>query len=392
MGLNDRTVIRGGYGLFYAFAPNDGVQQTEGYLHRFENQIFYDGRSNFTTLRDGYWGWFDGPKPSFEQSLQRACDVNNVAGCVYRSLTQEINYPGRKTSYSHQASAGVQHQLGMDMSVEVNYTFTGGRREESAQQVNLRYNPATGANYPFSDINSPRAFPQWGAVNFELLEGWSNYHGVDLTFTKRFSHRWQLTATTTRSWFRDADPRRDQWYIGSDGIVARTPIGFPLARDMGGEYTFAGSASGGGFQQGGDQRQRAVLNGIWDIGRGVQLSGLYFYGSGERYRVTYGSDLRDEAGGSPVTLQRLRRDGSIIPRNSLVGLPLHRVDMRLQKRIAISDRVQLFGMFEVFNLFNHANYGAYTTNENNRSYGKPSFSDNNAYQPRMLQLGFRTTF
>src|SRR5438445_1270377 len=87
----------------------------------------------------------------------------------------------------------------MDMSVEVNYVFTGGRREETAQQVNLTYNPATGANYPFSDI-SRRAFPQWGAVNFELLEGWSNYHGVDLTFTKRFSHRWQVTATTTRSW------------------------------------------------------------------------------------------------------------------------------------------------------------------------------------------------
>jgi len=215
---------------------------------------------------------------------------------------------------------------------------------------------------------------------------------VDLTFTKRFSRRWQLTATTTRSWFRDADPRRDQWYIGGDGIVARRPIGFPLARDMGGEYTFAGAASGGGFQQGGDQRQRAVLNGIWDIGRGVQLSGLYFYGSGERYRVTYGSDLRDEAGGNPVVLQRYRRDGSIIPRNGLVGLPLHRVDMRLQKRIAISDRVQLFGMFEVFNLFNHANYGSYTQNENSPSYGLPSFSDNPAYQPRMLQLGFRTTF
>src|SRR5881396_67946 len=75
-GLNDRTVLRGGYGLFYAFSPNDGVQQTEGYLHRFENQIFYDGRSNFTTIRDGYWGWFDGPKPSFQDSLQRACDVN----------------------------------------------------------------------------------------------------------------------------------------------------------------------------------------------------------------------------------------------------------------------------------------------------------------------------
>src|SRR2546422_215155 len=101
LGLNDRTVLRGGYGLFYAFAPNDGVQQTEGYLHRFENQIFNDGGPDFTTVRDGFWGWFGGHKPSFQGSLQHACDVNFVAGCVYRSLTQEIYYPGRKTSYSH---------------------------------------------------------------------------------------------------------------------------------------------------------------------------------------------------------------------------------------------------------------------------------------------------
>ena len=85
-------------------------------------------------------------------------------------------------------------------------------------------------------------------------------------------------------------------------------------------------------------------------------------------------------------------DETIIPRKGLVGDPIHRVDMRLQKRIAISERVQLFGIFEVFNLFNHANYGSYTTNENNANYGKPSFNSNLAYQPRMLQLGFRTTF
>src|SRR5206468_3342052 len=155
--------------------------------------------------------------------------------------------------------------------------------------------------------------PQWGAVNFELLEGWSNYHAMDFTFTKRFSHRWQGSATYTIARFMDSDPRRDQWYIGSDGLVARRPIGFPLARDMGGEYTLAGA-------------------------------------------------------------------------------PVHRVDMRLQKRLQFSERVQVFGIFEVFNLFNHANYGSYTTNENNANYGKPSFDDNLAYQPRMLQLGFRTTF
>ena len=107
--VDEKTAIRGGYGLFYAFAPNDGVQQTEGYLHRFENQIPFDGRANFTTVSDNFFGWFNGPRPSFQQSLQNACDVvNRTTNCAFRSLTQEIDYPGRKTSYSHQASVGVQ--------------------------------------------------------------------------------------------------------------------------------------------------------------------------------------------------------------------------------------------------------------------------------------------
>ncbi|PYR98899.1 MAG: hypothetical protein DMG16_19745 [Acidobacteria bacterium] len=389
--LNDRTVLRGGYGLFFAFSPNDGVQQTIGYLHRFEGQYSNDGRADFTTLRDGFWGWFNGPKPSFQDSLQRACDIKLEAGCSYRSLTQEIDYPGRKTSYSHQVSVGIQRQFGNDIAFETNYVFTGGRREESASNVNLTYNPATGANYPFSDVNR-RAFPQWGNVNFELLEGWSNYHAMDFTLTKRFSRRWQAMATYTIAQFKDAEPPRDQWYIGSDGVVARRPIGFRLAPDLGGDYTLAGAYNGGGANSSGSQRHRAVTNGIWDLGHGLQLSGIYFFGSGERFRTRTSSDVRDEGSTLGSLWWRYRRDGTIIPRQGLVGSPIHRVDMRLQKRISISDRVQLFGIFEVFNVFNHANYGQYTTVEGTPDYGKPSFSDNLAYQPRMLQLGFRTTF
>ncbi len=78
-----------GTGLFFAFAPNDGVQQTNGYVHRFENQIFPDGRSDFVpnwfgrgATPEGEWG---GPKPSWEQSLQRACDLNPAQGTMPRA-------------------------------------------------------------------------------------------------------------------------------------------------------------------------------------------------------------------------------------------------------------------------------------------------------------------
>ncbi len=379
--IDDRTAVRGGYGLFYAFAPNDGVQQTEGYLHRFENQINFDGRDNFTTVTDNFFGWFNGPKPSFQQSLQNACDiVNRTTNCAFRSTTQEINYPGRKTSYSHQASIGVQRQLATAVAVEINYSYTGGRREEpdSTVNANLTYDPITHANIPFTNI-AARPFPTWGTVNLELLDGWSNYHGVDVNFTKRFSHRWQANATFTQAYFNDAAPRRDQWYLGPNGIVARRTLDFALAPDLGGEYTYAAT----------DQRHRANVNGVVDLGYGVQLSGIYFYGSGMRFAVTDGTDRRSEGGSGE---NRLRADGSIVPRNNLVGKPLHRVDVRLQKAFPVVGKVKVDGMVETYNLFNHANYGSYTTNMANANFGRPSQNTALAYQPRMMQLGVKLTF
>jgi hypothetical protein len=66
--------------------------------------------------------------------------------------------------------------------------------------------------------------------------------------------------------------------------------------------------------------------------------------------------------------------------------------MRLQKRIQLTSRAGIDGIVEVFNLFNHANYGTFVTNLSNAQYGKPTYNDNIAYQPRTMQFGFRTTF
>ena len=81
-----------------------------------------------------------------------------------------------------------------------------------------------------------------------------------------------------------------------------------------------------------------------------------------------------------------------MPRNNLVGKPIHRVDLRVQRRFGLGGRAGVDGILEVFNLFNHENYGSYVTAESNRNYGKPSFNNKVAYQPRMLQLGFRVAF
>ena len=393
--LDDRTVLRGGYGLFFAFSPNDGVQQSYSMVHRFEYQLMNDRRSDFLPnwfstgpSGDGQWG---GPIPSWDVSLPLACDLNgNRPGCTQRAINQEINYPGRQTSYSHQASAGIQRQVGDTMSLEVNYVHTSGRLEETVHNANLSYNPLTGANYPFTDV-SRRPFPEWGVVLLEYLGGESEYDAADFTFTKRFSNRWQATATYTLGFFRDMLPVRPQWYLGPDGIMAQRPVGFPLAADFGGEREYAGAFVTGGAGQSGDQRHRAVFNGVWDVGYGVQVSGIYFFGSGERFQTNTGVDRRNE-GSTAASELRLRADGTLLGRADIIGEPIHRMDMRLQKRVSLFGRATIDGLFEVFNLFNHANYGSYTTNESSPSYGRPSSNQILAYQPRMLQLGFRVAY
>ena len=94
----------------------------------------------------------------------------------------------------------------------------------------------------------------------------------------------------------------------------------------------------------------------------------------------------------PSATQRLRPDGTIVPRNDFVGDPIHRVDMRLQKRFNLGGPRSVAGFVEVFNAFNHENYGSYTTQESSASYGRPSYNSNLAYQARMVQLGFRVGF
>jgi hypothetical protein len=219
-------------------------------------------------------------------------------------------------------------------------------------------------NYSFADVTR-LPYPDWGVVPIYYGDGWSNYHGVETAIRKRFSRRWQAAATYTLSGFWDAEGAPD--------------VGFTVAPDLGGEYSLAAT----------DQRHRAVFNGIWQLGRGFQLSGAYHYGSGLRYGTSYGADLRAVGIGGT---NRLRPDGGIVARNNFVGDATHRADIRIQRRFRLRGNAAIEGIAEVFNLFDHANYGTYTTTEVSAAYGRPSPSTAVVHQPRMVQLAFRLVF
>src|SRR5438477_8778160 len=206
--------------------------------------------------------------------------------------------------------------------------------------------------------------------------GQSDLYSIQTSLTKRLANHWQANVTYTLSWFYSQDPPP------LSGLNEYTG---PVAIDMGNERSLSDF----------DQRNRAVFNGIYDVGHGFQVSGIYFYGSGLRNQIVCGCDAR---GLQISSIDRLRQDdpqgpnGSIIPRESFVSPQIHRVEMRLLQRIPLHGKANLAGSFEVFNLFNRKNYGVFDLTETSGTFLKPRPGANLSYAPRPTQLGFRLTF
>jgi hypothetical protein len=358
--LNDRTVMRGGTGLYFA-APT-GVE-LHWMAHNALNatiQITNDGRPNFAA--DPFNGQ---PVPTLEQAKDRFCHVRNAPGCL-RLTVGELSVPSlnQHLGRTWQSSIGVARQFGATMAAEADYIYSQGRNEKDIiGNTNLTFNPATGANYPFSDI-SRRAYPEFGAIQMQAHTGWSSYHALQTVFTKRLSDRWQASATYTLSGFWDAYP---------PPISGITPVPFETQPDLGGEFTLSRN----------DLRHRAVFNGIWQPGGGFQVSGIYLLMVGERAGTDYGGDVRGAGGAGEA---RLRPDGTIVPRNSFTQPPRRRFDLRLQQRIPLGGRAAVDAIAEIFNTFNSPNW-TIATQESNPQYGQRI-----AGQNRTAQLGFRVTF
>ena len=380
--LNDRTVVRGGAGKYYAEVITPVVLYALEPATIAVLEVANDGRPDFAANP------FNGPAPSFAEAESRFCSAPqqaaNFAAWQARNFTGTVPCVLRgagemapPADYAHvphtwQGTIGAQRQIGNSMSVEADYVYSRGRDEKFIQEnVNISYTNASGigVNNPYTN-RALLPYPQFGIVAMTPFTGTSAYHALQTAFTKRLSNNWQAGATYSLAglWSAEGQP-----FMGFPGREPG-PVPFEVAEDLGGPggWTFALS----------DQRHRAVFNGIWQVGHGFQVSGLHYWGAGNRASSNYGGDRRNLGAGGE---QRLRPDGTIVPKNTFIQPQQNRTDIRVQQRIPLP-RLSIDLIAEAFNVFNRPNW-TLETQESSADYGKRV-----AAQFRSAQFGFRIAF
>jgi hypothetical protein len=232
--------------------------------------------------------------------------------------------------------------------------------------------------------NQGRPDPKFGKIQWLASDGRADYAAISTALNRRFRNNWHASLNYTLTLFQHDDTTGFQ-FEGNNPFDPRAE----WARST--EF----------------QRHTVRVNGIWRLPYGISLAGAYLYGSGNYYATTYSASRFGVVGTNryvtapltvnPAALDRFDGDptyavGQVVPRNALRGFPLHRVDLRVSKDVALPGGVKLTGIAEVFNMLNHENYGAYNSVLNTATFGDPRQNLLNAYQARVAQLAFKVSF
>lgn len=189
------TVVRGGYGIFYAHPFDHGAPNSASL--GYERSAALNSPDNGITapfyMRNGVPG-----------SDLRLPELNDSFGAVRvgQNATTAVTFyeTNRRTGYAQQFNFGLQRELPAGSLVEVAYIANLSRKLPSANLAMNQIRPETLG--PNNQTQRDRPYPQFSNVSilFPTL-GVSSYHAGLLRFEKRFSQGLNIQSTYTWSKF-----------------------------------------------------------------------------------------------------------------------------------------------------------------------------------------------
>jgi outer membrane receptor protein involved in Fe transport len=401
--LNNKTVIRGGFGTYFARLVSGMVEDVLIGQGLFQSSITLNS-TNSAQFAAG---------PNLPNALSAVPTGANVS-----ALSLQFTQPGLKTPYSEQASLAVERQVGKDMVLTVSGMWSHGVNLYGTTDLNA---PAPTGNFTYkvddasgNQVSSfstpiylnPRPNTKYGGV-YETTNGVSSwYDGLSVSFEKRFSHGFQSLASYT--WSHAID----------DGQGTSTNAVFTGSTSI---WTYNGLY---GYDKGSsqiDQRHRFTYSFVWTptfwhndglfakyVVNNWALSSITTLGSGRPTSETI--RLTDTPVAGMLSSNSINGFGGnfrvpFLPVDSLYTPPVYREDLRLTKTIPLpKERVRLSLSFEAFNLTNtwsptSLTTQAYTEAKGVLTYTPTAFGQGSGdggfpdgTQARRLQASLRITF
>ena len=416
------TVVRTGYGLFFAKTTN-----TTYYATRVENgviqQTFNCTVSTCPALMFPNVIWTP-PGPPVAAPFSGALTPQVVAfNPPAATQTTRGMAPDWVNPRVHEGDITVERQLPGGISGSIAYVVSRGLHLPIFIDTNLAPSTTTKS---YDILNSAGALQQTYTVPFytnridtntgEVFAGFSDvnswYNSMVISFRRPMRHGLEFTANYTLSKAFDGAQ-----VAGSGGTFNGTdyPID-PYNRKL--EYALSDL----------DQRHRFVANAVWtpwihNLGNRPASLLLNGWALSTIITMSTGQPVTPYISGAPSPL-----DGGVtggvayagptqgragwLARNAYTAPGFHNVDFRLARQFAFSERMKLALMGEVFNLFNHTNVsgvnntaffyaapgsGLCTGHTNACFYPNPAFlaptaTSNLLWGPRQVQISGRLTF
>ncbi len=353
-----RTVIRGGFGLFYDRIP----------LRALANALLSSGNTTALT-----------PSSQVSVSLSPAQVGAPVFPNVLSTLPAGVlaNFttmdPRMQNAYATQGNVEFERQLSANSSFSAAYQRLRGIHLIVSINQNVPSCLAAGAN------NGCRPNPTFANNSQYRSQADSRYDGMHLSFQQRASRFGSYRISYALS--------RSRNNVGE--FFFSSPIDpFNIWRDYG--------------RSDDDQRHRVVFNGevhssmgasrgFWQhVSHGFRLSGILQYYSAFPLNLTTGSTTIQGTTARPAV------GGEFISRNAGTGSDFFGVNTRVSRVFTISESLRLEAMGEAFNLLNHRNNltkngvfgaGAYPASPS-ASFGQVT----SVQDPRGIQFALRLRF
>lgn len=370
--FGDKTVLRGGYGIFYEVESSGNRVNHNMVPYQLSETVFNDG---LRTMANYFTG----------RPIGGATTAPSLAG----------GYPNMPMGYDQHWSFGVQRELPLRSVIEVNYVANRGVNLYEGNPIN---DPPAGSGA----IQARRPYPLFGGITYNGQDNSTAYNALQAKFEKRSSGGlWYLISYT---WSKSIAVSNVP-AVGGDYAYERALTAFDIPQN------FTASA---GYDLPFGKGRKYLAHSHWlanGLLGGWQLQGIVVLRSGRPFTPTISRDVSNTGIGG----QRPNRIGSgtlanptiaawfdktafTVPANFTYGNSgadilredrFKNLDLSLFKQFQFTEHLRLQFRAEAFNLTNTPSFAAPGTNIDVASGG---IVTSTVSTPRNVQFGLKLYF